>query len=189
MALTLNGSTNTIAGLAVGGLPDGSVDADTLAAGVGGKFASYAIIADVKSTNVNGGTFSSGDWRTRDLNTEISDADGIVSISSNQFTLAAGTYLIKFSAPSFNTNNNQARLYNATTSTTVQVAQVGFQNGSSGHVQTSSVGLARVTISGSTAFEIQHRCNASSATYGFGVSTNYSNDVIYTMVEIFKEAS
>jgi hypothetical protein len=32
MALVLNGSTNTIAGLAVGGLPDGSVDTDTLAA-------------------------------------------------------------------------------------------------------------------------------------------------------------
>jgi hypothetical protein len=31
MALTLNGSTNTIAGLAVGGLPNGSVDAGTLA--------------------------------------------------------------------------------------------------------------------------------------------------------------
>ena len=31
MALTLNGSANTIAGLAVGGLPDGIVDAGTLA--------------------------------------------------------------------------------------------------------------------------------------------------------------
>ena len=31
MALTLNGSNNTIAGLAVGGLPDGIVDAGTLA--------------------------------------------------------------------------------------------------------------------------------------------------------------
>jgi hypothetical protein len=31
MALTLNGSTNTITGLAVGGLPDGCVDTDTLA--------------------------------------------------------------------------------------------------------------------------------------------------------------
>ena len=33
MALTLNGSTNAIAGLAVGGLPDGIVDTDMLAAG------------------------------------------------------------------------------------------------------------------------------------------------------------
>tara|TARA_R100000278_G_scaffold95927_1_gene73279 strand:+ start:952 stop:1548 length:597 start_codon:yes stop_codon:yes gene_type:complete len=47
MALVLNGSSNTITGLAVGGLPDGIVDADMLAAnavtagklasGVGGK--------------------------------------------------------------------------------------------------------------------------------------------------------
>ena len=34
MALTLNGSNNTIAGVAVGGLPDGIVDADTIASGV-----------------------------------------------------------------------------------------------------------------------------------------------------------
>ena len=32
MAITINGSTNAITGLAAGGLPDGSVDADTLAA-------------------------------------------------------------------------------------------------------------------------------------------------------------
>ena len=33
MALTFNGSSNTITGLAVGGLPDGIVDTDMLAAG------------------------------------------------------------------------------------------------------------------------------------------------------------
>ncbi len=32
MAITINGTANTVAGLAVGGLPDGVVDADTLAA-------------------------------------------------------------------------------------------------------------------------------------------------------------
>ena len=37
MAIVVNGSANTIGGLAVGGLPDGTVDADTLATGVGGK--------------------------------------------------------------------------------------------------------------------------------------------------------
>ena len=34
MAITINGNTNTISGLAVGGLPDGIVDADMLASGV-----------------------------------------------------------------------------------------------------------------------------------------------------------
>ncbi|SVB60040.1 uncharacterized protein METZ01_LOCUS212894, partial [marine metagenome] len=51
----------------------------------GGLFASYAIIADQKAQNTAGGTFTSGAWRTRDLNTEITDPDGIVSISSNEF--------------------------------------------------------------------------------------------------------
>ena len=47
MAISINGSTNVISGVAVGGLPDGIVDADMLAAnavtagklasGVGGK--------------------------------------------------------------------------------------------------------------------------------------------------------
>ena len=36
MPITLNGN-GTVTGLAVGGLPDGTVDADTLAAGAGGK--------------------------------------------------------------------------------------------------------------------------------------------------------
>ena len=31
MAITINGSTNAIGGLAVGGLPDGTVDTDSLA--------------------------------------------------------------------------------------------------------------------------------------------------------------
>ena len=36
MPITLNGS-GTVTGISVGGLPDGIVDGDTLASGVGGK--------------------------------------------------------------------------------------------------------------------------------------------------------
>ena len=46
-------------------------------------FATYAIICDEKAHNVGGGTFTSGAFRTRDLDTEIADPDGIVSISSS----------------------------------------------------------------------------------------------------------
>ena len=46
MALVLNGSTNAIGGLAVGGVPDGTIDEDALAAGVGGK-----ILQVVQSTD------------------------------------------------------------------------------------------------------------------------------------------
>ena len=51
MALTVNGSTNAIAGLAVGGLPDGIVDTDMLAAGaVTGVKQGNGSIVQVKQT-------------------------------------------------------------------------------------------------------------------------------------------
>ena len=56
MAITINGTANTVAGLAVGGLPDGTVDADTLASGA-------AVPADgsVTSTKITDGTITTTD--------------------------------------------------------------------------------------------------------------------------------
>ena len=135
------------------------------------SFTSYAIIADVKASNADGGAFTTGDWRTRDLNTEISDVDNIVSISSNQFTLSAGTYLIEFEAPAARVGTHQTRLYNATTSSAVQDGSNQWAGSNSGNSGNRSFGYARVTISGSTAFEIQHRSGSNgtgSGTYGLG---------------------
>jgi len=71
MALVLNGSSNTIGGVAVGGLPDGIVDTDMLAAnavssaklasGVGGKvvqFVQAQSSASVETTSSSYQTFS-----------------------------------------------------------------------------------------------------------------------------------
>tara|TARA_Y100000114_G_scaffold86016_1_gene79522 strand:+ start:180 stop:749 length:570 start_codon:yes stop_codon:yes gene_type:complete len=65
MALVLNGSTNTIGGLAVGGLPDGVVDADMLASGVGGKVLQYKVSKKTNSTSTNSTGYSeiSNDFR------------------------------------------------------------------------------------------------------------------------------
>jgi len=185
MALTLNGSTNTIGGLAVGGLPDGTVDADTLAAGVGGKFASYAIIADVKSNATNGGTFSSGDWRTRDLNTEISDADGITSISSNQFTLQAGTYFINARMPYMMVGFAKMKLYNVTDSSDTAMSESGYS--STGVSANFYIDLkTRITISAAKVFEIQMAGQVTRSSYGYGYSSSFGTEV-YTTVEIYKE--
>ena len=186
MALTLNGSTNTIAGLAVGGLPDGSVDADTLAAGVGGKFVSYAIIADRKTQNTNGGTITAGAWRTRDLNTEIADADGIVSISSNQFTLQAGSYKLVAYVPVVDASDRGAiRLYNVTDSSVTELGESVFQGA---NMNVTYRIFSRFTISAAKVFEIQDRRTGTYNTYGGGVSGNFGTET-YTVVEIFKEAS
>ena len=148
------------------------------------SFQSYAIICDQKTQGTSGGTFSSGDWRTRDLNTEISDADGIVSVSSNQFTLSAGSYLIKATAPCRNVGKHQPRLYSATDSASVQVGQSGHTGSNNNFL---AVVFARVSPTGSHTYEIQHRCASTNNGVGFGENANLDVE-IYTVVEIYKEA-
>lgn len=197
MAITIDGD-GTITGVSVGGLPDGIVDTDMLAADavtsakIGTKsFTSYAIICDKKASNGDGGSITSGAWRTRDLNTEIADPDSIVSISSNQFTLGAGSYLIEFRAPAYRVGSHQTRLYNATTSAEVEVGSSEYI-ATIGYAQTVSEGAARVTITGDTDFEIQHRVNTSNSDgFAIGIGTSGGQNwgsSIFTIVKIYKEA-
>ena len=167
-------------------------DADgTLARTLDVSFKSYAIIADVKSGGNNGGTFTSGAWRTRDLNTEIADDDGIVSISSNQFTLQAGTYRISASACVHRSERHQLALYNVTDTSFVQKGINSYAQG--GDVVTNAVLLSKFTITGAKVFEIQHRCQSTESDEGFGIkiqtgnSNGWDTDEVYCLVEIFKE--
>ena len=189
--LDLSGKTVTLA--------DGSVTAGqlattldlsgktvTLPSGVGGKFASYAIIVDQKSATADGGTFTSGDWRTRDLNTELSDPDGIVTISSNQFTLAAGTYFIRWAAPAFGVERHQTRLQDITNAT-VREYGLSCYSASDLYAATHSFGSTRVIPGASTTYEIQHHSSFTKSTNGFGVHGGAGIEQ-YTLVEIFREA-
>lgn len=203
MAITIDGS-GTITGINAGGLPDGSVTADDLAtdsvttakieddAVTAGKlsgktFVSYAIIADQKPTNTDGGTFNTGSWQTRELNTELTDPDSIVSIATNQFTLSAGSYLIKASAPAYQVGSHQIRLYNVTDTA---VAIVGAHAFSSTGIdtQTRSELSGRITITDTKVFELQHSCGATRVTVGFGIGSNLGAPLLYATVEIYKEA-
>ena len=152
-----------------------------------GLFASYALLQDQKTQNTAGGTFTTGAWQTRDLQTEVYDGIGI-TISSNEFTLPAGSYLIKWSAPSYSVGTNQSRLYDVTGSaaagqgSSLRVpAAVDYRSDT-----TPSTGSARVAPGSSNAYRIEHYCGTTFATYGFGYPANFGVEV-YTQIEIYKE--
>ena len=154
-----------------------------------GLFTSYAVIEDQKGAGANGGTFTSGAWRTRDLNTEIFDPDSIVSISSNQFTLQAGNYFIEASAPAYHVDRHQAALYDITADNFHSLGTNEYAKGDAG-TGSRSIVVARVTISSANVYEIRHRCQTTFATYGFGVfigTSQWITDNNYTYVKIFKE--
>lgn len=151
-----------------------------------GIIKSYAIIADQKSTDSNGGTFTHGAWRTRDLNTEISDVDGIVSISSNQFTLQTGTYLINTFAPAYKVDRHQVRLYNITDSSVALTGGSNFASSSSNGSQNALM-FGRITITSAKVFEIQHQSQTTEGTFGLGVAAMVGTTETFTVVEIYKE--
>ena len=166
-----------------------SLDSTKLSPAIsGGKFSSYAIIADQKGTNTVGGTPSTGTFNTRDLNTELADPDGIVSIGSNQFTLQAGSYLIFASAPAYRAGRHQILIHNATDGTVAGVGTSEY-NANGSNVLTRSFCTTRITISGAKAFEVRHRVESADPNNGWGIETNYDlQPTIYTLVEIYKES-
>jgi len=158
-------------------------DADgTLARTSDVAFKSVAIIADQKSSGTGGGTFTAGSFQQRDLNTVLYDPDSIVSIASNDFTLQAGSYFVRASAPAFAVNANMCLLRNHTDS-------VNIRTGSSEdaqHSQTRSVVSARFTITSAKALRITHKCETTISSTGFGSPSSFTTET-YTIVEIFKE--
>lgn len=152
---------------------------------------SHACIRDEKASGTDGGTFTSGAWQTRALNAEHYDPDGIVSISSNQFTLGAGEYLIEVSAPAYTVNEHQARLYNVTGAAVVEYGSSEFVRETSpgdyaAQVTTTSTLSAYVDIAGPTVYRVEHRAGTTGSGNGFGRAGSFGGLEVYTTVNITK---
>ena len=147
----------------------------------------YIYIRDEKSSGTQGGTFTSGAWRTRTLNTIVTDETGAVALSSDQFTLPAGTYVIHAKAPAHAVSANKIRLQNITDATTTIVGENTFTPTSTSVAPHAFV-EGKFTITSPKAFEIQHRGGSTSATLGFGVTTTFGVVEVYASVVLFKTA-
>jgi len=148
----------------------------------------YVCVRDEKTQNTNGGTFTSGAWQTRVLNTESSDVSGVCSLSSNQITLTAGTYICRISCPAGHVQKHQSRLQNVTDATTVLIGTSMYTgNGNADVVENRSEIAGRFTIGASKALEVQHQCQTTKSTDGFGVAANFTTEV-YTVAEFWKIA-
>jgi hypothetical protein len=147
----------------------------------------YLQYRDEKAQNTTGGTFTSGAWRTRTLNTEVTDVGGYGSLSSNQITLSSGTYKIYAIAPAYAVDRHQIRLQNVTDATTILVGTscFSYHNSGSGFDSNLSVIQGVFTIGASKALEIQHQCQTTQSGDGLGVAANFTTEV-YTVVELWK---
>lgn len=145
----------------------------------------YINVQDQKASGTAGGTFTSGSFQTRTLNTLQSDSAGIASLASNQLTLPAGTYRCNIQCPSMLTNTHKARLQNITDAVTVLLG-TSEQTQSSANVSTKSRIAGRFTLTKTTVLEVQHQALTTGTTSGFGPAASFGTEV-YTIAEFWKE--
>ena len=145
-----------------------------------------AYIKDVKASGTSGGTFTSGAWQTRDLNTLSGDTE-FLSLSANQVTLESGKYKISAIAPALLCDYHKIKLRDITNSSDVEIGSSEFSR-TTGDSSIRSSLVSTIEITGSTVFEIQHRCGVTRATDGFGIASSFGVDEVYTTLTIEKIA-
>lgn len=146
----------------------------------------FARYWDQKASGTDGGTFTLGAWRTRDLNqNDDPTANIIFAPSSNRMRFTAtGYYLIIASAPHHRVGRNRIRMYNQTT------AQ--YYDGVADYDHTTyGGGIATLfcvinVTSTSQYWVLQHRSEATQGTNGFGVAASFGSYENYAQVIVIR---
>lgn len=145
------------------------------------------LLKDIRTSGTAGASISNGSYSAARLNTTEGDI-GAVSLSSNQFTLQAGTYEIESIIPGISGGSGgtvKSRLFNVTSASAVIIGAVvtlptGVTNGGP------SVLKGNFTISTTSVFELQLRGNAAGITQGTPMSIGDSE--IYANIRITRIA-
>ena len=148
-----------------------------------------ALFQDQKADGTSGGTFTSGAWRDRDMNTEVyNNIPGLsLNVSNGQLTIPAGEYIIKTKAMAYKCGAHQTRIYNLTDTAVSSVGEKLFSSASIA-ISTNSACVARITLTSSKIFQLQHYCDTTKATdgLGYGASTLDGTVGVFASLEVEK---
>ena len=155
----------------------------------GGLYSGYALMEEAIEHGATAHTKTAGNWYTKQLSRISFDPQNIiVSLSSNQFTLAAGTYVIKWVHLLERCDEGITRLYDVTNSTSKKVSLVGFAQDGGNYAMVISRGIARVTISGNTTYKYQYFVESANSIIAGPTDSDNSEEEIFGQVEVWKEA-
>lgn len=145
----------------------------------------YVKVSDTKAESVQSGGFTSGAWRTRDINTEDSDDAGICSIAANQITLETGTYICSISCPGFRVDGHKTQLYNISDTSQTLLGTAETSAATDNSTNHSSI-VGQFTIAAQKVFEVQHQCGTTKTVNGFGNPTHVGGNEVYTTAEFWR---
>ena len=151
------------------------------------NFADIAIFNETQASGTAGGTFTSGSYVKRTLNTTVVNNITGCSIASSVVTLPAGTYSVFATSPAFSVNDNKCRLRNTTAGTDLAIGNSSYSSSADSTLVLGTIQTC-FTLAASTNIELQHRCASTKASNGFGVQTSFGDSEIYSQITIIRVA-
>jgi|ETN02SMinimDraft_4_1059925.scaffolds.fasta_scaffold06162_7 hypothetical protein len=186
-----SGDTTTIPSGATLAIASGATVTNSGTASGFGLFSSYAILREEQTSGTAGqtasGSPSAGTWYTRVINVEAADPSSIVTISSNQFTLAAGDYLIYWWAAGAKCGSHQTRLYDVTGTAVCTNGYGSSEVDGEGDRSRHSVGHVRISPSSSNVYRVEHAITPSPTGAVMGKAASLGTEVYFECI-IYKEA-
>jgi len=157
---------------------------------LGGNVGALMIVVDEKSAGTNGGTFTSGAWRTRTLNTVRYNGISGASLASNRITLPAGTYELEARAACY--WNTVFSCEHKTRFQQISPSGVTIITGDPGSENMYEMGMSAIshvfTITQTSIFELQHQISDTVASMGLGKAAGFSAVETYAVVKLRKIA-
>jgi hypothetical protein len=143
-----------------------------------------AVLRDEKSATTMGGACASNTWNVRTLNVLEDPTSIVTSLSSNQFTLPAGTYRFTGNAPVYNTGYHKVAIENSTDATRPLIGSAEYS------YQTTTRSFLRgiITIASPKSFYFIHNsggCTGGSSDLGLA-SASLGSTEVYAILEIEK---
>lgn len=125
------------------------------------------VVREEQTSSTGGGTPGAATtWLTRVLNTVQANSIVGASLTSNQVTLPAGTYLIEGSAPAYKADGHKARLYNVTGAATLLVGTTERSLSTEAQITKSWI-RGVITLASTSALRVEHIMQSASSN-GFG---------------------
>ena len=155
----------------------------------------YAILEDRRTHNDEAQALTKEAWGEREINTKYIDDSNIVSLSNNQFTLNAGTYLVKWNFIFFRVDRAVTRLKNVSDSSVERSGMCVFSQNGANDATAAGTGIAKFTITAQKVFAIEYFIGQTSGDNTYGVEeggmigpahADQTQDELFGQVEIFK---
>lgn len=142
-------------------------------------------VQDKKAVGVNGGTFTSGAWRTRELNTVVLNAIQGAALASNLVTLPAGSYYAEASAPALQAGWHAIDLYNVTNTARLILCSQAYDGNANYYAQTRSFLSGSFVLGSQSNIQLRHWGTTTVTNSGFGGATAFEEG-IFSDLKIWK---